>query len=288
MLSAIIVGPNREMVHWLTAACAEMGNLCIYKTLTAYPQPYELIKLLDIFNPEVVFLEIEDRADSPTVIARQIRTGYPKTAIIGFAQQLDPEKRREVLEAGVNEVLAPPFQGVEFMQAVVRAVAAQAATVTENIIAFQPGKAGSGASTLAVQSAALLAQEWQKKVLVVEGDFGSGALAAQQGLEVEPERSIVKALEESQFLDDRKWAALIYKAHDFDLLPMPTIKADAEVSQWEYRRVLTYARSRYEVIVVDLPEIPGPATEAIVGQAKSIYLVTTPDKIGRASCRERV
>jgi pilus assembly protein CpaE len=167
-------------------------------------------------------------------------------------------------------------------------VQSQSAHVADNIVAFVPGKAGSGASTTVLHVAASLAQDWKQRVLVMEADSQSGTLALLVNLEAESEHSIMKALEESQSLHDDMWKGLLSRAHGFDLLPMPTTKTDAEISGWEYQRLLTFARPRYDLVLMDLPELAEVAVEAMANQAKAIYVVTAPDKASLLMARRRI
>ncbi|MBI3667209.1 MAG: AAA family ATPase [Acidobacteria bacterium] len=285
MLAAITFGPNRQLVSYLQEACSGLGDLCIYKTVYAYPEPYQLVQLLDVFNPEVVFLEI-GATETELRIAREIRSCHPKTAVLGFGQHCDPERLRTLTESGVDENLLQPFDSEKLQQVVTRVVAAKAAGVRDNVIAFLPAKAGNGATTTASRLAASLAQDWQQKLLLLEADLESGALAVLLGLE--PEHSIIDALEQSQWLTDALWSTLPSKVHGFELLPMPGARSSAAISRWEYQRVLTFARARYDTVIVDLPELVDDATEAIVHQAKVVYIVCTPEKPSLFLARRRV
>ncbi|MGH7752791.1 MAG: AAA family ATPase, partial [Gemmatimonadales bacterium] len=69
--------------------------------------------------------------------------------------------------------------------------------MADNIVAFVPGKSGSGASTVALHAAAELARHWRQRVLLVESDAQSGALATWLAIEADPEHCVIKALEES-------------------------------------------------------------------------------------------
>ena len=286
MLSAIILGPNRERLQWISEICSAMGNLCVYKSLTAYPAPYELAKLLDIFNPEVVFIDVE--AETAATLAKQIRNTYPKTAVIGYVHQITAEREAELAGAGINQTIVPPIEQGDFEKVLVKAVETQAGTVVDNVIAFVPAKAGSGATTAALHLAASLAQDWTQKVLLLEGDAQSGLIATLLGLDADPERSIIRALESSQLINESMWNGLLWKAHGFDLLPMPTIKVSEAPSRWEYLRLLSFLRPRYDLILVDLPELPNETTEALVNQAKMFYIVATPDKASLYLARRRI
>ena len=49
---------------------------------------------------------------------------------------------------------------------------------------------------------------------------------------------------------------------------------------WEdYFRLLDLARSRYDAVVVDLPEVVNPATREFVQRARAVYVVTTQELV---------
>ncbi len=275
MLSAIACGPNRVLARHITDLAAELGDVCIYKMLHAYPSPHELVQLLNVFTPEVVFLDIHS-SSAAFDLAAEIRACYGKAATIGFTQRCDEETRELAAEAGIIEVLVLPCGKEDFEQAVVRAIQAHAAVFADNIIAFLPSKGGSGATTAALHVALSLARDWAKRVLLLEGDSHCGALAAL--LDLEPAHSVLDALENSQWLGDAMWDRLVTKTHGIDLLPMPATAAAVTFSRWEYQRLLTFVRSRYDFAIADLPELVDSATEAIISEAKLVYMVTTPEK----------
>lgn len=285
MLSAITLGPNRVLVNYIKEMSADLGDLWIYKTVYSYPTPRELVQLMNIFRPEVVFLDIQS-SEAATEVAKEIRSCYPKTAILGFSESADAAKVSKWTEAGVTELVAVPCAREDFQTAVGRAVGSQAAAVADNVVAFVPAKAGSGASTVLLHTAASLAQECHKEVLVLEGDVCSGTLGMQLGLD--PLSSIVDALESSQWLSDSVWSRFTSQALGFDLLPMPVAKATGKLSRWEYQRLVTFARSRYDVILADLPETVDDAAEGLVAQASVVYLVATPEKPALFLARRRL
>src|SRR5712692_9813311 len=103
MLSAITFGPNRALVDYLNELVGQIGDLFVYKTLHSYPGPHELMQLLNVFTPEVVFLELGSQ-ELALELVREIRSCYPKTAIVGFCSRLEPESVAQAKQAGVNEV----------------------------------------------------------------------------------------------------------------------------------------------------------------------------------------
>ena len=104
MLAALIFAPDREMASWANEAAGTLQDLCVYKTLHSHPAQKELDQLVNIFSPEVVLLELEP-AEPALAAIREIRSGYPKTAILGLLRHKSPEIEGQALEAGASEVL---------------------------------------------------------------------------------------------------------------------------------------------------------------------------------------
>lgn len=286
MLSGLTFGPNRPLVDFIKEMSAEVGDLCLYKTVPAYPTPHELVQLLNVFTPEVVFVDVESSKDEALRILKEIRAGYPKTAVIGFAQQCEKEVITELKRAGVAEVALDSASKEDFQKMVVNAILSRSAKLSDNIMAFLPAKGGAGATTVALNTAISLAADWSKTVLVLETDWHSGYLATLLGLD--PPETILDALENSQFLNSGMWSRLVSTIHGFDLLPMPSAKKDTLLSRWEYQRLLTFARLHYNLVIVDLPEVVNEATEAVAVQASQIHVVCTPDKASLFLARRRV
>ena len=285
MLAAVTFGPNRLLTGHIEETAAELGDLCVYKTLHSYPNPHELVQLLNIFTPEVVFLDIS-LPEPALEVVKEIRACYPKTAIVGFAADRQEERSAEIAQAGVSEVLALPCPKAEFQEAVTRAIEAQASVVRDNVIAFLPSKAGSGSTTVALHLAFSLAQEWDRKVLLLEADLHSGCLA--ERLDVNPRSSILDALENCHWMNDAMWGRMLSQAHGFDLLPMPTAKNMERFTRWEYQLVLNFGRPRYDWVLVDLPEVVNDATEGLVTQAKWVHVVVNPERSSLFLARRRI
>jgi Flp pilus assembly CpaE family ATPase len=111
--------------------------------------------------------------------------------------------------------------------------------------------------------------------LLIETDLHSGTLSML--LNVSSELSIVDALENVHWLRDEIWGRLHTRALGIDILTAPSAVKAAQLVEWNCQRLLTFVRSRYETVIVDLPEVINDATASIVTQAKAVYLVCTPE-----------
>src|SRR5437667_350646 len=76
--------------------------------------------------------------------------------------------------------------------------------IQENLVTFLPAKAGSGCTTVALNTAGRLAGDLGHKVLLIECDLNSGVLS--MILDVKAPRSLLDALENSSHLDYSLWS----------------------------------------------------------------------------------
>jgi Flp pilus assembly CpaE family ATPase len=272
-------------VSQVQQACAGIQDLYLYKILYGYPKTYELVQLLNVFTPEVVFLEVASSREALRM-AEEIRVHAPKTAVVGYAERRQSPQLQEVMEAGVAHVLLAPFDGETFQQAVVKVLAPGYSGAARTLLAFLPAKAGSGATTAALHVAGSLANQWKQKVLVLEADLHSGTMAFQ--LNLNHDRSIADALENAPQLGEVLWGGLPVATQGLDVLPAPKTHEVSRYSRWNYQLLLNFATARYDAVVADLPEIVDEASEPILTQAKGVYLVTAPERASLFLARKRI
>jgi Flp pilus assembly CpaE family ATPase len=134
--------------------------------------------------------------------------------------------------------------------------------------------------------AGLLAKCCKKKVLLMEADLYSGPLSVL--LDLNGQYSLAEALGLSQSLDDDKWSQLITSAQGIDILPTPRDGRIGAATAWDCQRVMSFASTRYDCTVVDLPDVISDLTEPVTSRADSVYVVTTPEMASLFLARRRL
>lgn len=284
-LGTLILGPTQEYTDYLYRQFATRRDVEVFKILNEYPTLHHLVRLINSYEPEVVFLEI-GKSETALKTARDILAASQTAAIIGFGEEVSPEQRYEAAQVGVSDILRIPFTEDALKRSIGKTLESERTRAHENVIAFLPAKAGSGATTTALNVGASLAGEWKKKVLILESDLHSGLLPVL--LKLDPKQSIVDALELSDSLDDKIWDQLVTKAQGLDLLPTPWGKTSSHFTPWEYHRLLAFASPRYDFVIVDLPEVVNDSTEAIVTRAASVHIVCTSENSSVFLARRRI
>jgi pilus assembly protein CpaE len=272
MLETIIFGANAEFTSKVQQMCSDLEGICVYRSMDRYPQAHEVIRLLNAFGPQLVFVDFSDEGEGLALDA-VIRSTHPATTVLAVSRF--PNHGPSVsTEFGSLAVLAIPCAKEEFRHAVDRALKSHAGEKAAPVFAFLPAKAGSGATTTALFVANLLSKRAHKKVLLLECDLHAGPISML--FNVHPTHSIVDALENSDRLTDASWKQLVSNLDGIDVLSSLGPQGVRRVTPWAYQRLMSFARSRYDVIISDLPEVVNDATEAVVRLSKSVFVVTAP------------
>jgi MinD-like ATPase involved in chromosome partitioning or flagellar assembly len=272
MLTALIFGTDRETTSQLQQLCSLTQDVCVFRTLERYPQGHESMRLLNSFAPQLVFLGADDEAAAHAV-EHDIRSILPATAILGVSSRC---KRADIFETafGGFSVCPIPCSPDDFRAAIFQALESGSSKKNAPVFAFQPAKAGSGATTTALFVAHILSTLADKKVLIMECDLHAGPISMLYNFN--PTYSIMDALEDSHRLNDEAWSEMIAHVGGIDVLSSVSRMGVRQVSPWGYQRLLSFVRSRYDVIIGDLPEVINDATEVVARAAQAIFIVTAP------------
>ncbi len=215
------------------------------------------------------------------------------TPILVIAPAGDVEARIAFLEAGADDVIAAGFAPRE-LEARVEALLIRAGrlrpgdagreiTATQMITFFSP-KGGVGTTTLAVNSAVMLAGASGKpgaipaRVLLIDLDLQFGQVATH--LNLSPRFDIAGLAGDEPALSDPELAASYLTIHSsgVSVLAAPTNpEADFRVTVDQLERIVTIFRPRFDVIVVDCGSRLDARTLWILEQADTHVFVIFPE-----------
>jgi pilus assembly protein CpaE len=138
------------------------------------------------------------------------------------------------------------------------------------IISFVSIKGGVGKTTIALETASALANDFGKKVLLVDANFSAPNIGLY--LDLKNDLTIHDVLGDSEGLH-----AAIYESYGMDVVPASMYFKD-EVDPYKLKKVLEKYRSRYDFIIIDSSPHHSEMLPAIAA-ADKIFVVTTPDKV---------
>jgi len=136
-----------------------------------------------------------------------------------------------------------------------------------NILAFVSIKGGVGKTTLALETAASLVHDFDKKVLLVDANFSAPNI----GLYLD----LTNELTLHDALNGVKLHNTIYEAHGIDVIPA-SLNYGNDVDIFKLKKILHKFKNRYDYIILD----SSPNYEElkpVIAAADKIFIVTSPD-----------
>jgi Flp pilus assembly CpaE family ATPase len=287
VLNAALFIADPHMAALLRGMAGKSTEFTIGSIVELTMAGYEIARLLATARPDVLLVEMTN-ADRDLSLADSIHRQCPDIPLVGLASR----DLQLLLDRNPNPNITSfatwPFTIAELEEAVSRGVHKMHGGIHENLVAFLPGKAGSGASTVVLNTARISAQELKQRVLVMEGDLHSGLLSAM--LQVQPKFSIRGALAETAHVEAMSWHQYVTPVGGVDFLLTNTAIKEPIPSWPNYFQILRFAAPKYDLIMVDLPEVINTATAEVVRRSRAVYVVSTPEfasvKLAQQRCQE--
>jgi len=274
VLNAVLFIADPQMASLLRNIAGQANDFTIESIVELGRMGYSLARTAGTTRPDVMLLELT-QSDRDLPQAAAIRKQFPDVPLVGLASPELEQSLGRNPNSDFAAIAVWPFTVGQLEQAISTAVHKAHSGIHENLVVFLPGKAGSGASTVVLHTARMVAQELKRRVLVLEGDLHSGLLAAM--LQVEPKFSIREVLAEAPRMDDLSWQRYVTRSGGVDFLLTNTVVKEPIPSWAHYFQVLRFAAPKYDLVLVDLPEVVNTATAEIVQRARAIYVVSTPE-----------
>jgi pilus assembly protein CpaE len=279
-LAAVLIAPGRDLADQFSLTLAESRSFQILADLKKYPAPQALEIRLRQLKPEVVLLDLSTNVEAAGELIRFMTSFRPAVHVIGLHRSNDPEVALHALRLGASEFLFAPFDPAVQREAVAgiqRLRKPESGTDTEpsRLVAFSSAKPGSGASTLACQTALVLRQVTGQRVLLVDVDLTGGTVAFY--LRLKHSHSLLNVLETSEHLEAAHWASLTADCRGVDVLPAPGVPRDAVVDPDRFRQFLEQMRRIYDWVILDLPAIFNRVSLLALAECDCTFLVSTPE-----------
>lgn len=283
VFSTVILAENELAARQLHELARTSGVLEVIRCVTPMPAGYNLVRLIGTFEPAVVLLDLQP-GSIVFEIAAEIRQRAPKTVIFGM--NAHPGHIAMAQQAGYSALLPQGASGhdlrIELREALHRILGG----VEKNLYSFIPSKAGSGASTIVFNTACAVARDRGRKVLVIDGDLRSGVQALL--LNATPQGTVENLLTQAPSIDTFLWDSCVCRAHGVDWL-LSGRRIDLPLPAWEHWfQIINFAKDRYDLILVDLPEVVNDATVEIVRRSRMVFTVATTEVLSLKLTQQRL
>ncbi len=287
MLSLVLLTPNAVAANGIEQMIQESNLFKVVFKESPASSVREVVRAVRTHDPHLILLDLGEWEEASALVA-QIKRFNLRAVIIGFRPAWNRLEQLTFEEAGIRDLLQEPFSPAEIQTIAYDALHREHAVTNDNILAFLPAKAGGGCSTVALNTAAALANSLSKSVLLIESDLRSGVLSIL--LNLQNRSGLSEALQGSGDLTPVEWHQLYAEASGMHLLLANPAKRGPLPSWADYYQLLRFVQKQYDFLCIDLPEVVNEATAEVVRSARSVFVVCTAEipslKMASLRCAE--
>jgi pilus assembly protein CpaE len=290
MLRSIVICPDEKLARDLESAVHLTGDASVQKTLRGYPTAVDLIRTIRAHTPQMIFLSFESILEA-RALAGLIEAEFAHIPIVAVHHSYDDGALRESMRMGIREFVARPFEKAALRESIAH-IAEQikrkpaAIGDTNQIFSFLPSKAGVGASTVALNVSAALAQNPDTRVLLSDFDLNSGMMRFL--LKLRNDRCVADAVENSLRMDENLWPQLITILGNLHVLHAGSLNPSLRIDSAQIRSLIAFMRHNYQALCFDMSGNLEKYSIEIMQESKRVLLVCTPEKSSLLMGREKI
>jgi pilus assembly protein CpaE len=279
-LTAVLISPNRDLAQQFLATIPQTRAFQILADLKAYPPQQTLEIRLRQLKPNVILLDLSSDLAAATELLHFTTTLTPQIHVTGLHTHNDSAAVLQSLRAGAIEFLCAPFDLATQREAVARMrrlIQPDAPVQTEagHVIGFASSKPGSGASTIATQTAFSLQRLTGKRILLADFDLTGGTIGFY--LKLSHNYSLIDALQHTEHMDLALWNSLTVNYGGVDILSAPAAPYAEGLDSALLRVLIDHARRLYDWVILDLPSIFTRTALMAVSECERAFLVSTAE-----------
>jgi pilus assembly protein CpaE len=280
VLTALSIVPNRELASEFSSAVEHTRAFQIVAELKQYPSAQTLEMRLRQTKPDVILLDLATDLDVACELIRSVLALNQPTHVVGLHVRNDSDAILRSLRMGATEFLYAPFDAQIQTEAITRLRRLLQPGPAEDfqpgsMIAFSSVKPGSGASTLAAQTAFALRRITSQRVLLADFDLMGGIIGFY--LKLTNTKSLLDTLQFADHPIDTPWPALVATSDGVDILPAPETPHTGPIDAARLHAVLEHARMNYDWIVIDLPVVFQRLSLMTISESDHAFLVSTSE-----------
>jgi len=248
---------------------------------------FEAVQKVKALNPDIVLMDVNMPKLNGIAATEKIMLEHPGTAVIFLSVQGEAEYLRKAMLAGARDYLIKPFSGDELIDTIKRvyqleskrAIPGKEKTVKSarpQVVTIFGTKGGVGKTTIAVNTAVLLAQS-KKKVAMVDLDLQFGDISV--FLNLAPKRTIAELAQEGSDPDiDLIESYMIPHLSGIKILPAPGRPEYAElITSTQIEKIITVLKDHYDYVVIDTPPLFNDSNLSALDLSSQVFLVLSLD-----------
>lgn len=273
---------HKKTCKEIETALGSINNVVLSMHLQGGEWSYKSIGKEEL--PDIIIHEVDgNREDDLQDLEKILQEFAHQVTVYVTYKNGDMETMRRLMRAGVRDTFPQPIQTQELVTDVTNILSNKRADLSKSkggkgaITSFISAKGGSGATTIAVNVAEMLAHSFEAKVLLIDLDiqFGDAALL----LDLMPGNNVMEALLQPHRVDPEFLEALITK-HDsgLNVLASPAdISPMGEISPEGVTNLIDVAAELYDFVILDVPRVLTSWTMAALRYSDPIMVVGQND-----------
>jgi pilus assembly protein CpaE len=240
-------------------------------------------KLVDA-DPEIIVIDIGESTAALQTL-QVVHTAIPNARLLVTSSVADPQGIIELMRAGVREFLPSPLTQEALLQAFNRYIAekvrahkhTQTRAKRGRLYCILSAKHGSGATTVAVNLAGIIASRSNQRTALIDLDRPLGDAAAY--LNVKPNFTVTDAMAAGPRLDSVLLESYMQSTSGFQLLPgFREHNVDASLAADKLSHLLEVAQTTFDHTIVDLPtNLAEDQVKVITRHSSTTLVVLTPE-----------
>lgn len=272
-----IMGPDEERLKAVSGALAEHPSLRVTE-FASYPPKLDDLPQKLALTYDVLMVDVDCDPDYALGIAELLCSGG-RNYVMAYSANADMKLAVRFMRAGVREFFTLPIDATELANALKQAAAFRAAAPPVDdkggvgkLFVFLGTKGGCGVTTLASNFALALAQESDRKTLLI--DFGLPLGDAAINLGMVTDYSVAGALEMADRLDGRMLSTLVAThASGLSVLGSPNEFPEGPPAIDAIDKLVAVARQHFDFVVVDVGSRIDLMQSALFGPSATVYLI---------------
>jgi pilus assembly protein CpaE len=271
---------SREAV---ARAARAAGLTDVEVTIATLAESVRLLKLAA--TPEMLLIDVSGCVDPVSDIAQLDAVCDGETDVIALGEINDVRLFHRLVECGVDDYIVKPVAVDELAATIARVKRDEKAAEskpadTGRLIAVLGTRGGVGATTVAINVAALLARVPGRRVALVDFDlfFGNCSLA----LDVEVGRGFREALENPARIDALFIERALVRVSDtlFLLSAEESLENRVVLDPKPLESLLTHLRRDFSHVVIDLPRFAARTQLSLITAPAAVVIVSDPTLVG--------
>jgi pilus assembly protein CpaE len=225
--------------------------------------------------PDLIILDLGHEKSLPEELG-DLTGGWPDSAVMVCSHNREPDFLIRVIQLGVREFVPLPLNPADLQAAVERVQAARKKRpaplheAKSTVIAVTGLRGGVGATSVAVNLSAILAERWPGRVALV--DLGRPFPDVDKFLDLKPGASMLDLAEQGRYLDH----GLVLKTLQVLPTKLSVLPGSFHLNLTEelWQKLLVILRSLFDWIVVDLGNWPDDFYLKALDEADEVLLIT--------------